>query len=154
MARKRSCTNTNRRRTVNRPVLLAHQQFSKPIRGELRMACALRDYSAIRMGKGKSLIQQCDFLNTFYHSDSSKSPSQIKILAKGITPYSDLYSSRTTNTITKKKLMSSNINRTRLYLKDSLSREPHRSFYAVNKITCIDLEKNYKQDLLLLMGTS
>ena len=154
MAKKRSCANTSMRRTVNQFVLPAHQRFPKPICGELRMTCALRVYSAMHIGKGKSLIQQCDFLNTFYHGDSNKSPSQIKMLAEGIAPYSDLCSSRTTNIITKKKSMSSNTNRTRLYLKDSLSREPYRSFYTGNEITCNDLEKNYEQDLLLLMDAS
>ena len=63
------------------------------IRNELQIVCAMRGYSHIKGGKGKTLMQQYDALYTYYHGKQPSRPSQIEILCEGTLKYSDLYDS-------------------------------------------------------------
>ena len=137
----------NNRSNTSRPSLLPHQRFPKQIRNELRMTCALRGYSAMRVGDGKTLLKQYEYLNRFYHGNGSKAPSQIKMLAEGMSPYSDLYSSKKTTIVTNKKKGPTSREVSTLYLKENLSRETNRLYYVGDPITHRDLEK--KIDLVL-----
>ena len=142
MAKKRARRNTNKKKNKKQlhTMLLAHQRFSKAIRNELRMTCALHGYSVMRMDNGKTLAKQKEFINAFYHGNTTNTPSQIKMLAEGVSLYSDLYNSRITKVLSKKSQKSTK--RTKLYLKESLSREPNRSFCVDDEIKYDDLEKN------------
>jgi hypothetical protein len=65
----------------------------KTIRSELRMAIALKGYSSIREGSGKTLKQQMDLLYQFFHGQEPTHPSQFKMLCNGAYLYSDFYKS-------------------------------------------------------------
>ena len=93
MHRNRSRQYSNKQRGT-RPAMSLHQHFPKSVRDELRMTCALRGFSAMREGDGKSLPKQYIFMHKFYHGDNNKAPSQIRMLAEGMSPYNDLYSSK------------------------------------------------------------
>ena len=56
------------------------ERLPNEIRNELRMVCALKGYSHMRGGKGKTLRQQNDFMYTFYHGKEPSRPSQINLL--------------------------------------------------------------------------
>jgi hypothetical protein len=66
------------------------------------MCIALRGYSAIRVGKGKTLHQQYALLEDFFHGKEGHSPSQIEMMAKGQLYYVDLYDSSTISITSKK----------------------------------------------------
>ena len=55
----------------------------KAIRDELRMCIALRGYSAIQEGQGKTLQQQYACMEDFYHGKKGHSPSQIEMMTEG-----------------------------------------------------------------------
>ena len=72
------------------------------IREELRMTCALKGYSSLKVGKSRRLPEQYEYMNKFYHGKVPSHPPQIKLLAEGHLNYKDLYESISVN-ITKKK---------------------------------------------------
>ena len=153
MPLQRSRRHTNKRKSSSLSMLPAHQRFPKPIRNELRMTCALRGYSALREGDGKTLAKQYEFMNRFYHGHGNKSPSQIRMLAEGVSPYKDLYDEKEISLITQRKInRNATTNQRRLCLKDNLSRDPDRSFYVGEQITYEDLEKKHRTGPSLING--
>ena len=125
----------------------------KIIRDELRMCVALRGYSAIREGEGKTLQQQYVCMEDFYHGKPGHSPSQIMMMAEGELNYADLYKS-TIKTITSKKSQSKTKKNTAIkyYLKESLSRDDSRRYYQGTDITVRDLEKKLRTGKAILHG--
>ena len=118
------------------------QPLPKTIRDELRMCCALRGYSSIRSGDGKTLKQQHQLMSYFYHGVTSTSPSQILMLTQGISPYSDLFDTTTHRTVTSKSASSTKKSpTTKMFLKQKLSRDDSRVFYTGTDISFSDLEK-------------
>jgi hypothetical protein len=153
MSLQRSRRHTNKRKSSSLSMLPAHQRFPKSIRNELRMTCALRGYSALREGDGKTLVKQYEFMNRFYHGHGNKSPSQIRMLAEGVSLYSDLYDEKEISLITQRKTnRGATTNQRRLCLKDTLSRDPDRSFYVGEQITYQDLEKKHRTGPSLING--
>ena len=141
MSSDRSDTTSNRSR-LRTLRLLPNQILPKEVRNELRMTVALRGYSAMREGDGMSAKKQEKFLYDFFHGVTNKSPSQIQMMAEGLSPYDDLYESKTISIVTSK----SNGKKTtrkkcRRFLKEKLSREISRQFYIGDHITYSDLEK-------------
>ena len=125
----------------------------KAIRNELRMCVALRGYSALREGKGKTLTQQYACLEDFYHGKKGHSPSQIQMMAEGQLYYADLYDA-TTKTITSKKHKSNKKNNTttRYYLKSSLTCDDSSRYYQGTDITVRDLEKKLRTGKAIIHG--
>ena len=134
----------------SRPRLLLNQTFPKEIRNELRICCALRGVSTMRQGPGLTSLNQQKYLNNFFHGESNKSSSQIRMLAEGISPYDDLYSSRSVSIITSKDRGKKDGKKKKLFLKEELSRQSNRLFFVGDQITKFGLEK-IDQDLLLLL---
>ena len=129
------------------------KQFEKlpfAIRGELRMACALKAYSHLKQGKGKTIMQQHDSMFAYFHGKPTTHPSQIKLLAEGSTSqYRELYES-IQNVATSKK--DDSVTTTELLLKKSLHRDPVRTFRAGKVINYLDLEKKAINGSLLVTG--
>ena len=126
----------------SRPRLLPNQVFPKEIRNELRMCCALRGASAMRQGPGLTSLTQHKYLSNFFHGEANKAPSQIGMLAEGIAPYDDLYSSKSVSIVTSKgKGKRKDGKKNKLYLKEELSRQSNRLFFVGDQITKFDLEK-------------
>ena len=129
------------------------QPLPKTIRDELRMCCALRGYSSIRSGDGKTLKQQHQLMSEFYHGVTSTSPSQILMLTEGISPYSDLFDTTTHRTITSKSASSRKKSpTTKLFLKQKLSRDDSRVFYTGTDISFSDLEKKNRTSNTIING--
>jgi hypothetical protein len=106
------------------------------------MTCALRGYSSIRSGEGKTLKQQHDVMFQFYHGVKDTKPSQILMLCQGVSPYSDLYKTITQQTVSKKSPNKKKKSPTiKTCLKESLSRDESRVYYTGTDITKSDLEK-------------
>ena len=101
------------------------------IRNELRMLCAMRGYSIMKGGKGKTLMQHHDSLFAFYHGKPPSRPSQINMLAKGSYCYSELYECNQ-RVATSKKDDTDRI--TELVLKKELHRDASRRFRATKEI--------------------
>ena len=119
------------------------------IRSELRMLCAMKGYSSMKGGKGKTLMQQHDALFAYYHGKAPSRPSQIKLLCSGGYGFEDLYdskqkmaTSKSDNTVTTEELI----------LKKELHRDPVRTFRATKEINAIDLEKKLQSGALLVTG--
>ena len=119
------------------------------IRNELRMLCAMKGYSSMKGGKGKTLMQQYDTLYAYYHGKEPSRPSQIKILCSGGYGYGDLYdsiqkvaTSKSASTETTEELV----------LKKDLHRDPTRVFRAKKEINYLDLEKKSTSSPLLVTG--
>ena len=119
------------------------------IRNELRMLCAMKGYSSMKGGKGKTLMQQYDTLYAYYHGKEPSRPSQIKILCSGGYGYGDLYdsiqkvaTSKSASTETTEELV----------LKKDLHRDPTRVFRAKKEINYLDLEKKSASSPLLVTG--
>jgi hypothetical protein len=53
--------------------------------------CGFKGYLLLREGEGKTLHQQYHNMEKFFHSDEGKCPSQIKMMAKGVGCYKELY---------------------------------------------------------------
>ena len=49
------------------------------------MACALKAYSHLKQGKGKTIMQQHAIMFAYFHGKPPNRPSQIKLLAEGST---------------------------------------------------------------------
>ena len=73
------------------------------------------------------------------------------MLAEGMSPYDDLYSSKSVSITTSKGRGKKDGKKNKLYLKEELSRQSNRLFFVGDQITKYDLEKKIDQDLLLLM---
>jgi hypothetical protein len=99
----RSRKHTNKIRKSSQAALLPHQRFPGNIRNELRMTCVLRGYSSLREGLEMNQRQQQEALYNFYHGDGEKQPSQIQMLADGISSYKDLYDVKSQTIVVKKK---------------------------------------------------
>ena len=94
-ARARRARRKKIRSTIPPPLVLP-----KTIRDELRMSVALQGYSSLREGEGKTLIQQYQCMETFFHGSAAKAPSQIQMMAEGIGRYKDLYEKKGTYNFT------------------------------------------------------
>jgi hypothetical protein len=107
----------------------------------------------MREGEGRTIQKQHQFMNRFFHGNGNKSPSQIQMLAEGMSPYNNLYDVKTVSVITHKKSSSrSTQSQPMLYLKHNLSRTPERSYYVGHEITHDDLEKKHRTGPSLING--
>ena len=59
-------------------------KLTPAIWNELRILCALRGYSSMKQGKGKTAMQQHDAMYQYCHGKPLSHPSQIKIICNGI----------------------------------------------------------------------
>ena len=66
-------------------------KLPKNLRDELRMTCVLRGYSALREEGQMAQTKQQDFIYDFFHGIDGKGPSQIKMVAEGLSSCKDLY---------------------------------------------------------------
>jgi hypothetical protein len=130
-------------------------RLPKPIRDELRMCVALRGYSTIREGDGKTLIQQHTSMQQFFHGINGSSPSQVQMLAEGTSHYKDLYETGVVSIVTS-KVASKKKNRpeqvSRRHLKIDLSRDENTLYYVGSEIRHEDLEKKNRVGRELLNG--
>ena len=140
MSSRKARRQSNRLKS-SRPRLLPNQVFPKEIRNELQMCCALRAASAMRQGSALTSLKQHKFLNNFFHVQPNKSPSQICMLAEGMSPYDDLYSSKSVSITTSKGRGKKDGKKNKLYLKEELSRESNHLFFVGKQITKSALEK-------------
>ena len=114
------------------------------------MACALKAYSHLKQGKGKTIMQQYDSMFAYYHGKPPNRPSQIKLLAEGSTgQYRELYESVQIAATSKKADIGST---TELILKQTLHRDTLRTFRAGKEINYLDLEKKAISGNLLVTG--
>lgn len=144
---------SNNRSSRNRLSLLNPSRLPKSIRDELRMCCALRGYSKIRQGDGKTLLQQHASMQKFFHGELGKSPSQVKMLAEGTSHYQDLYESGVVSMVTKKdSKRKKRQDVTRRHLRINLSRDETTLYYVGSEITYGDLEKKNRQGNEVLNG--
>ena len=148
---RRIGSNRNRRRSN---ILSMQQPLPKIVRDELRMCTALRGYSQIRLGEGKTLVQQHNAMETFFHGREGSAPSQIQMLAEGTSVYKDLYQIKAQSMIVSKKTTTKNKKKvyTRRHLKQKFSRDENRLYYIGSDITHSDLEKKNRTGQELLNG--
>ena len=59
----------------------------KYIQDEFRMTCAIRGYSQIKCGCGKTMSTKYAEMGEFYHGKLPTHPSQIDLLSKAAAPY-------------------------------------------------------------------
>ena len=121
----------------------------KNIRDELRLTIALKGYSKIKCGGGKTLAKQEAELYKFYHGKQPNNPPQVLLLAEGSYSYRMLYDTETRN-VTKKSDSEKTLYK--YYLKDALTLDPARKYLAGYDITQIDLEKKNRSSKLLIQG--
>ena len=141
---------TTKRHTKSKAKTKPVMALPKPIRDELRMSVALRGYSVIKGGDGKTMTQQEKLLEDFFHGKKKHSPSQIQMLVNGQLHYASFYEKQSAPISSKKKKLSkkNKVPATDTYiLKQSLSRNDSRIFVQNIDITVKDLEKK------LLSGT-
>ena len=82
--------------------MLPNQMFPKTMRDEMRMMVDLRGHSSLRQGDGMTVKKQELCLENFYHGAPNKSLSQIQMMAEGLSPYDDLYETKTVSIVTSK----------------------------------------------------
>jgi hypothetical protein len=75
----------------------------RAVQNKLRMCVALRGYSTIRAGEGKTLTQQYKYMEDFFHGESNHSPSQVQMLVDGQLHYGALYKKKTAPISSKKQ---------------------------------------------------
>ena len=146
---QRRLPNNSRSHSRSRTTTTTRQILPKAIRDELRMCCALRGYSSIREGDGKTIKQQHDLISDFFHGVTGKSPSQIRMLCEGKLHYGDLYESSLQRNLTSRKKKTTT---TKIYLKENLSRDDSRVFYLGTDIFFNDLQKKNRSGDTLLNG--
>jgi hypothetical protein len=146
---QRRLSNTSRQRSRSRTSLNTRLPLPKSIRNELRMCVALRGYSSIREGTGKTIKQQRQLLYDFYHGVSGKNPSQIGMLSEGKLHYADLYDTTLHRNVTSKKKKTTC---SKVVLKQSLSKDDTRLYYLGTDINVDDLEKKNRSGATLLNG--
>ena len=128
-------------------------KLPKVIRDELRMCVALRGYSTIRSGEGKTLDEQYKLMQEFYHGKGNRSPSQIEMLVEGQLHYAGLYEKKSVRITSKKhRSKKKKENTDQYYLKDSLSRDKSRKYIQKMDITVKDLEKKLRTGKAILHG--
>ena len=121
-----------------------HMSLPKPVRDELRMSVALRGYSALKAGRGKTIKQQIQSLYDFFHGKKKHSPSQIQMLVEGQLHYACFYEKESVPISTKKTKSSKkqrNNATERFFLKKALTCVSNRIFVQNVDITVKDLEK-------------
>ena len=133
---------SNQGRRSSQAALLPHQVFPGNIRNELRMTCVLRGFSSLREGFGKNGLAQQEALFDFYHGKGDKIPSQIQMLADGISAYKDLYDIKDQTIVVKKGSKKKKVTRKKLQLKKSLCRDEFMTYTAGDQINTKDLKKN------------
>ena len=103
----------------------------KHIRDELRLTCALKAYSELKIGKSMRLPDQYAAMDTFFHGNTPPHPPQIKLLSEAHMNYSALYE-EVNVTVKTKKVSSKASKRTSLSfkLKDMVSNDSSRVFYS------------------------
>jgi hypothetical protein len=146
---KRRISGSARQRSRSRMPLNARLPLPKAIRNELRMCVALRGYSSIREGSGKTLKQQRQLLYDFFHGVTGKNPSQVRMLTEGKLHYADLYDTTTHRNVTSKKKKTTC---SKVVLKQSLSKDETRLYYLGTDINVDDLEKKNRSGDTLLNG--
>ena len=131
-----------------------HMILPKAVRDELRMSVALRGYSSIKAGRGKTIKQQFTCLHDFFHGKQKHSPSQIQMLVEGQLHYACFYekesvpiSSKKTKSSKKKKQATDHYT-----LKRALTRVDNRIFIQKIDITVKDLEKKLRRGPDILHG--
>ena len=128
-------------------------KLPKVIRDELRMCVALRGYSTIRSGEGKTLDEQYRLMEEFYHGKKNSSPSQIEMLVEGQLHYAGLYEKKSVRITSKKHRSKKHKENTdQYYLKDSLSRDKSRKYIQKVDINVKDLEKKLRTGKAILHG--
>eukprot|EP00957_Ditylum_brightwellii_P006872 520024-Ditylum_brightwellii.AAC.1 len=75
----------------------------KAVRNELRICVALRGYSTIQAGEGKTLTQLYKCMENFHHGKSNHSPSQIQMPVNGQLHYGALYDKKAAPISSKKQ---------------------------------------------------
>ena len=115
----------------------------KAVRDELRMCVALRGYSTIRAGEGKTLTQQYKCMQDFFHGKSNHSPSQVQMLVDGQLHYGAIYKKKTAPISSKKQKKKKKDSPVQYFLKQSLSRYSSRQSVQHVDITVHDLKKNF-----------
>ena len=119
------------------------------VRGELRMACAMRGFSDLKSGKPRRLNEQYAYMARFFHGSPPNYPSQIKLLSEGRSAYRDLFEEATVKS-TKKK---ADIDEVRvLRLKSVFSGRDGRVYHSGVDIRWQDLEKKNRTGALLVGG--
>ena len=140
MSSKSSPKKSARRKAIKLP---------KSIRDELRMMIALRGYSHMKCGEGRNTKQQEGIMYTFFHGNPPSRPSQVKMLANGEGPYSELYDYSTKLVVDKTTMVSSKLN-----LKPSLAQDDPVNYSSNIDITFAHLEKRTLTSKLLITGRS
>ena len=119
------------------------------VRGELRMACAMRGFSELKSGKPRRLNEQHEYMARFFHGSPPNYPSQIKLLCEGRASYRDLFEEVTMKS-TKRK---ADIDEVRvLRLKSVFSGRDGRVYDSGVDIRWEDLEKKNRTGALLVGG--
>ena len=114
-------------------------KLPKSIRDDVRMAVALKGYSIMKEGVGQTAKQQYETLYTFFHGDSPSQSSQLSLMCDGAYHYGDFYEE--INPVITRKSPSNKEVTPSLVLKQSLTRDKFRSYYAGIDIRSKDLEK-------------
>ena len=113
------------------------------------MIVALRGYSHIKCGEGRTTKQQESIMYSYFHGNPPTRPSQLKMLTHGEGQYSDLYDYSTKTVVDKHTSVSS-----RLYLKSSLTMDDTFNYLSKIDINSEDLEKRTLTSKLLITGRS
>ena len=116
-----------------------NHKLPKPIRDELKMTVALKGFATLKEGNGKTLVHQWDTIGRFYHGKDKTHPSQLKMMCEGTFCYRDFYETKISTATDKDSSSASNTSS--LVLKQSLTLDKFRSYYAGVDITYLDLEK-------------
>lgn len=126
-------------------------KLSKVIRDEIRMTCALKGFSTLIQGNGKTNNRQFDQMYHFYHGKKPHRPSQIEMLCKGHGSYRALYNLSQV-TVTSKNGSTESVNR--LFLKPSLHLDLNVNYRADIELVTEDLERKTVNNPLLVTGRS
>ena len=129
--------------------IVAPVKLPKEIRDELRMSCALKAYSHIKCGKGKTVPMQQSAMAIFYHGHPPHHPSQINLLASASYSYRGLYEAETTIATKKSDSIDTVI---QYVLKSSVNLGYSHRFRSGVDITSLDLEKKLRSGNLLITG--
>ena len=124
-------------------------KLPKNIRDELRMVVALRGFSHMKIGEGRTSKQQENQMYAYYHGVETTRPSQVGMLCKGEGPYGELYEQ-----LTKPVVDKNTEEALKLYLKPVLTQDETKYYIAGLDINVKDLEKRTLTSKLLITGRS
>ena len=83
----------------------AIKRLPRYIRGELRMACAMRGFSDLKSGKPRRPNDQYSYMARFFHGSPPNYPSQIKLLSEGRSLYRDIFEEETVKNTKKRRIL-------------------------------------------------